>query len=94
MAYTSPSIFNRSSVEAPRPHYYLYPPQATYNIPAVIKPDACNTLLSCLDAPQRDIFLKIVGASLDLNTVRIYKGREIKALLMLGLGNNALDGTC
>jgi len=34
--------------------------------------------------PQRDIFLKVVGASLDLNTVRIYKGREIKALLMLG----------
>ncbi len=75
----------------PKKHYYLYPPQVTYNIPAVVKPDACDTLLSCLDAPQRDIFLKIVGASLDLNTVRIYKGREIKALLMWGLGNNGKD---
>lgn len=75
----------------PKKHYYLYPPQASYNIPAVVSPDACNTLLSSLDAPQRDIFLKIVGASLDLNTVRIYKGREIKALLMLGLGNNGKD---
>ncbi len=75
----------------PKKHYYLYPPQATYNIPAVVKPDACDTLLSCLDTPQRDIFLKVVGASLDLNTVRIYKGREIKALLMLGLGNNGKD---
>lgn len=75
----------------PKKHLYLYPPQVTYNIPAVVKPDACDQLLSCLDAPQRDIFLKIVGASLDLNTVRIYKGREIKALLMLGLGNNGKD---
>jgi len=75
----------------PKKHLYLYPPQVTYNIPAIVKPDACDQLLSCLDAPQRDIFLKIVGASLDLNTVRIYKGREIKALLMLGLGNNGKD---
>jgi phage/plasmid-associated DNA primase len=75
----------------PKKHLYLYPPQTTYNIPVVVKPDACDQLLSCLDAPQRDIFLKIVGASLDLNTVRIYKGREIKALLMWGLGNNGKD---
>ena len=75
----------------PTKHLYLYPPQVTYNIPAVVKPDACDQLLSCLDAPQREIFLKIVAASLDLNTVRIYKGREIKALLMLGLGNNGKD---
>ena len=75
----------------PKTHLYLYPPQATYNIPAVVMPDACDALLSCLDAPQRDIFLKIVGASLDLNTVRIHKGREIKALLMWGLGNNGKD---
>lgn len=75
----------------PQKHLYLYPPQATYNIPAIVKPDACDQLLSCLEAPQRDIFLKVVAASLDLNTVRIYKGREIKALLMLGQGNNGKD---
>jgi putative DNA primase/helicase len=72
-------------------YYYLYPPQATYNIPAVVKPDACDTLLSCLDEPQCDIFLKTVAAALDLNTVRIYKGREIRAVLNLGLGSNGKD---
>ncbi|HEY9830728.1 MAG TPA: DUF5906 domain-containing protein [Stenomitos sp.] len=71
--------------------YYLYAPQATYHISPITLPDPCNRLLSCLDAPQRDIFLKTIGAAFDLPTVRRYKGRGIKALLLHGTGSNGKD---
>ncbi|MBW4549079.1 MAG: hypothetical protein KME25_32445 [Symplocastrum torsivum CPER-KK1] len=71
--------------------YYLYAPQVSYEIPALLLPDSCDRLLSCLDAPERDIFLKTIAASLDLPTVRRYRGREVKALLLHGTGNNGKD---
>jgi len=60
----------------------LYPPQVTYNIPSCRQPDAC-TLLSCLDTPNA-ISSKL-WAFTDPEYGADYKGREIKALLMLGL---------
>jgi len=71
--------------------YYLYAPQVAYNISPLVKSDACDRLLSALDAPQRDIFLKTIAASLDLDTVRRYKGRAVRALLMQGQGSNGKD---
>ena len=71
--------------------YYLYAPQVSYEIPALMLSDSCDRLLSCLDAPERDIFLKTIAASFDLPTVRRYKGRGVKALLLHGGGNNGKD---
>ncbi|MBD1921969.1 DUF3854 domain-containing protein [Microcoleus sp. FACHB-831] len=69
--------------------YYIYAPGVEYN------PDADTThtdrMLECLDAPQRDIFLKTIAATLDLATVRKNKGRVVRGLLMKGLGSNGKD---
>ncbi|MFM6077354.1 MAG: DUF5906 domain-containing protein, partial [Dolichospermum sp.] len=54
-------------------------------------PRDCDRLLDALDAPQRDIFLKVIAASLDLPNVRKYKGRLIRALLLRGTGSNGKD---
>jgi putative DNA primase/helicase len=70
-------------------YYYTYPPLVEYNPTADSKD--CDRLLDALDAPQRDIFLKVVSASLDLPTVRKYKGRLIRALLLRGTGSNGKD---
>ena len=69
--------------------YYIYEPITTYN------PDAdstdCDRALEVLDQPQREIFLRTVAASLDLATVRQYKGRLVRALLLKGHGSNGKD---
>lgn len=70
-------------------YYYTYAPLVEYNPNA--DPKDCDRLLSALDAPQRDIFLKIIAASLDLPNVRKYKGRLIRALLLRGTGSNGKD---
>lgn len=54
-------------------------------------PTNCDRLLACLDQPQQEIFIKTLAASLDLKTVRSYRGRSIKALLCKGDGNNGKD---
>lgn len=76
-----------------KPHspdfYYLYEPVVTFNPNA--KPDDCNRMLEVLEPEQQDIFLKTIGASLDIVTVRRYKGRSIKALLCKGHGANGKD---
>ena len=48
-------------------------------------------MLSALDAPQREIFLRTIAASLDLSTVRKFKGRLVRGLLLKGDGNNGKD---
>jgi phage/plasmid-associated DNA primase len=70
-------------------YYYTYPPLVEYN-PKADSRD-CDRLLDALDAPQRDIFLKVIAASLDLPNVRKYKGRLIRALLLRGTGSNGKD---
>lgn len=56
-----------------------------------INQEACDCLLSCLDVPQREIFIKTLAASLDLRTIRRLRGRGIRALLCKGDGNNGKD---
>lgn len=69
--------------------YYTYEPIATYNPEA--DPKDCDRLLTVLDAPQREIFLRTIAASLDLSHVRKYKGRLVRGLLLKGDGNNGKD---
>ncbi|MGB7441809.1 MAG: DUF5906 domain-containing protein [Coleofasciculaceae cyanobacterium] len=69
--------------------FYIYEPQVTYNPES--NPEACERLLSCLDLPQQDIFLKTIAASLDLPMVRSFKSRAVKALLLKGDGANGKD---
>lgn len=70
-------------------HLYIYEPIATYD-PAADS-TYCDRLLEALDAPQREIFLRTIAASLDLATVRQYKGRLVRAILAQGLGANGKD---
>ncbi|NJO64533.1 MAG: hypothetical protein HC836_42240 [Richelia sp. RM2_1_2] len=51
----------------------------------------CDRLLKCLDPAQQEVFLRNVSASIDLPTVRRIRGREVKALLLSGLGSNGKD---
>lgn len=69
--------------------YYTYEPVVSYNANA----DSinCDRLLEVLDAPQRQVFLRTIAASLDLATVRIHKGRLVRALLLKGHGANGKD---
>ena len=69
--------------------YYTYEPLATYNSEAPT--ENCDRLMEVLSAPQQDIFLKTIAASLDLETVRKYKGRTVRALLLKGYGSNGKD---
>jgi putative DNA primase/helicase len=69
--------------------YYTYEPLVKYDPEA--NGEACASLLEALDAPQRDIFLKTIAASLDLATVRQYKGRLVRGLLLKGHGSNGKD---
>ena len=70
-------------------HYYTYPPLVEYNPEADSK--QCDRLLKCLDPAQQEVFLRNVSASIDLPTVRRIRGREVKALLLSGLGSNGKD---
>ena len=69
--------------------HYTYEPIATYNPEAPA--EHCDRLMEVLSAPQREIFLKTVAASLDLEAVRKYKGRMVRALLLKGYGSNGKD---
>ena len=68
---------------------YTYVGGCEYNPDA--DPTACDRLLACLDAPEREIFIKTLAASLDLNEIRRLRGRSIRALLCKGDGNNGKD---
>jgi putative DNA primase/helicase len=58
-------------------------------------PDAdstqCDRMLSCLEPEQQQLFIQTMAASLDLATIRKYRGRTVKALLCKGDGNNGKD---
>jgi len=69
--------------------YYTYEPLVKYDPEA--EGEACDRLLEVLDAPQRDIFLKTIAASLDLATIRQHKGRLVRGLLLKGHGSNGKD---
>lgn len=83
---------DRPSVElAPHSpkHVFIYKPVVTYDPNA--NSEACDRMLAALEPGQRDVFLKVAAASLDLPTVRKYRGRLVRALLMKGDGSNGKD---
>ncbi|MDZ4879125.1 MAG: hypothetical protein CLLPBCKN_008563 [Chroococcidiopsis cubana SAG 39.79] len=69
--------------------YYTYEPLATYDPNA--STEFCDRLLAALEPGQREIFLRTIAASLDLPTVRKYKGRLVRGLLLKGDGSNGKD---
>jgi putative DNA primase/helicase len=69
--------------------YYTYKPIAKYDPGA--DSTHCDRLLEVLDPEQREIFLRTIAASLDIPTVRKYKGRTVRALLLKGDGSNGKD---
>lgn len=54
-------------------------------------PTQCDRMLSCLEPEQQQLFIQTMAASLDLATIRKYRGRTVKALLCKGEGNNGKD---
>ncbi|BAS54262.1 DNA primase [Leptolyngbya boryana NIES-2135] len=69
--------------------YYLYEPQATYD-PSASSED-CDRMMAALEQPQQNVLMKVISASMDLKTVRKFHGRNIKALLTIGVGSNGKD---
>jgi hypothetical protein len=51
----------------------------------------CERMLSCLEPSEQKLFIQTMAASLDLATIRKHRGREVKALLCKGHGNNGKD---
>ena len=51
----------------------------------------CERLLACLEPAQQKLLIQTLAASLDLATIRRYRGREVRALLLKGHGNNGKD---
>jgi putative DNA primase/helicase len=72
-------------------------PKVIYTYVSAIKfdPDAdptdCDRMLSCLEPKEQQLFVQTMAASLDLATIRQYRGRTVKALLCKGHGNNGKD---
>jgi putative DNA primase/helicase len=54
-------------------------------------PSDCDRMLSCLEPSQQQLFIQTIAASLDLATIRKYRGRTVRALLCKGHGNNGKD---
>lgn len=73
----------------PEKHLFTHVAEVDYN-PFADDTD-CNRMLEALEPDQQTIFLRTIAASLDLGRVRARHGRQIKALLMQGLGNNGKD---
>ncbi|MHC5824879.1 MAG: DUF5906 domain-containing protein, partial [Nostoc sp.] len=69
--------------------YFIYEPLVEYD-PNADSTD-CDRLLECLDESQQQVLLRNLAASIDLETVRKLRGREVKALLAVGLGSNGKD---
>jgi len=68
---------------------YTYAPLAEYD-PVADSAD-CDRLLSALEQEQQDVFLRTISASLDIDTVRRFHGRGVRALLCKGVGSNGKD---
>jgi putative DNA primase/helicase len=83
----------------PRADWILQPhnPDEIYTYVSEIEfdPDAdstdCDRMLSCLEPSQQKLFIQTMAASLDLDTIRKYGGRTVRALLCKGDGNNGKD---
>ena len=70
-------------------HLYTYVSECVYN-PLASNYD-CDRLFQALEPDQLEVFLKVIAASLDLKTITKLKGRTIRSLILLGVGNNGKD---
>lgn len=70
-------------------YFYTYCSEARFDPKA--DPTDCDRLLSALEPQQQEIFLKLVAASFDMDTVRRFMGRTIRAVLCKGVGSNGKD---
>ena len=68
---------------------FTYPPLYDYNPDA--NPEHCDRLLAALEPGEREIFLRIIAAAIDLPEIRKRKGRIIRTALLWGDGNNGKD---
>jgi phage/plasmid-associated DNA primase len=75
---------------APHNHEVIYTYVSEFEFNPNADPTDCDRLLSCLEPAQRDIFIKTLAASLDLDKIRLFKSR-VRALLCKGDGNNGKD---
>ena len=72
-------------------------PKVVYTYVSEIKFDPkadsayCDQMLSCLEPREQKLFVQTMAASLDLKTIRKYRGRKVRALLCKGHGNNGKD---
>ena len=74
------------------PHYVF-----TYRSPVTYDPDAnsnyldkvISDMLPCRE--HQEILFRVLGASLDLSAIRKRRGRDVRALFLLGEGNNGKD---
>jgi putative DNA primase/helicase len=68
---------------------YTYEPLALYD------PDAdsadCDRLLGALAKDQQEVFMRTTSAAFDIDTVRKFHGRAVRALLCKGIGSNGKD---
>lgn len=76
-------------VEHSPKNYFLYCSEVKFNEKA--DPQHCEDLLLCLDEAPRTAFLRQVAASLDLESVRKVRGRDIRAAICRGSGANGKD---
>ena len=68
---------------------YTYCSQFEYDPDA--DPTECDRLLECLEPEHREMFLRTMSASLDLQGIRKKRNRPVKALLCKGQGSNGKD---
>ncbi len=70
-------------------YFYTYSPLVAYD--PFADDTHCDRLLQSLDPEQQEVLLRNLAASIDLPTIRRIRGREVKVLLLSGLGSNGKD---
>jgi len=72
----------------PHVHLFIDPPGLIYNPTA--STEHVDRLLGCLTPEGRQLFLEIIAATLDIDTIRSL-GHRVPALLLIGDGQNGKD---
>lgn len=72
----------------PERHFFIDAPGLIYDPTA--SQEHVKNLLSCLEAGGRKLFLEVLGATLDIDTIRAL-GHRIPAMLLIGQGENGKD---
>lgn len=72
----------------PSKHFYLFEPYVRFDPEA--DTSYADRVLECLDEAEREIYLRTIAASIDLQTTRKSLGR-VRALFCTGVGSNGKD---